>query len=207
MDSPLNNTEKKMLLSNAQSDKVPPYLISKITTKMKNENLIQSPVPLIPRSVPGVLGLLILTFGLLAAGYAAGKAGTSSTQVQKSVTPGQDLMATTTGKAQFVLLVHNDDIPPGDPMQQVREYGDWLATIQAERIADGEHLHDQGWVLHGGESKEIEVTSQAKFTGKEDIGGYFLFEATDAAEAVAIAKTCPHLHYHGSLELREIFRH
>ena len=70
MDSPLNTSEKKMLLSNAQSDKVPHYLISKITAKMKNENLIQSPVPLIPKSVPGILGLLILTLGLLAAGYA-----------------------------------------------------------------------------------------------------------------------------------------
>lgn len=57
MDSPLNTSEKKMLLSNAQSDKVPHYLISKITAKMKNENLIQSPVPLIPKSVPGILGL------------------------------------------------------------------------------------------------------------------------------------------------------
>ena len=148
MDSPLNTSEKKMLLSNAQSDKVPHYLISKITAKMKNENLIQSPVPLIPKSVPGILGLLILTLGLLAAGYAVGKSGTSSQQIQKSETASQDLMASTKGKAQFVLFVHNDDIPPADPMQQVEEYGAWLTKIKADRIAGGEHLHDQGWVLN-----------------------------------------------------------
>lgn len=207
MDSPLNTSEKKMLLSNAQSDKVPHYLISKITAKMKNENLIQSPVPLIPKSVPGILGLLILTLGLLAVGYAVGKSGTSSQQIQKSETASQDLMASTKGKAQFVLFVHNDDIPPADPMQQVEEYGAWLTQIKADRIAGGEHLHDQGWVLNSSEGKGIEVTTQDKFAGREEIGGYFMFEATDASEAVAIARTCPHLNYKGTLELREIFQH
>ena len=57
------------------------------------------------------------------------------------------------------------------------------------------------------EGKGIEVTAQDKFAGREEIGGYFMFEATDASEAVAIARTCPHLNYQGTLELREIFQH
>jgi hypothetical protein len=39
---------------------------------------------------------------------------------------------------------------------------------------------------------------------KEVIGGYFVIQAADYAEAVRLSTECPHLRYGGRIELREI---
>ncbi len=39
---------------------------------------------------------------------------------------------------------------------------------------------------------------------KEVIGGYFILEAKDYAEAAELSKSCPHLAFGGKIELRQI---
>ena len=204
METPLNPDEKKILRSHAHMDKVPHSLINQITTKMKNENLIQTPPAFISKSIPGYLSLLLLSIGLLTAGYFAGKStvpGSNSDISNNGLTMNKPI------KSQFILFVHNDDIPPADPMQQVKEYSTWLGKIKGERIAGGEHLQDKGWILTTSTEKIVDAKVQESFAGRTEIGGYFSFEASNQEEAVAIAKTCPHLNYKGTLELREIFQH
>lgn len=209
MEKPLSPQEKKILQSNAQMDKVPHYLINQISTKMKNENLIQSPEALIYKSIPGFLAACIIGTVLLFAGYSLGKLRNENpSSVPGSVEQsGQSVTRAQASKSKFILLVRNDDIAPADPMQQVKEYSDWLSRIKATRIADGEHLKDKGWVIHQTNAVQPEINELENFTGRNEIGGYFSFEANNAEDALTIAKTCPHLNYKGTLELREIFQH
>lgn len=204
METPLNPDEKKILRSNAHMDKVPHSLINQITTKMKNENLIQTPPAFISRSIPGYLSLLVLSIGLVTAGYFAGKSASPRSNTNSS---NNVVAMNKSNKSQFILFVHNDDTPPADPMQQVKEYSAWLKKIQATRIADGEHLQDKGWILTTATDKIVQAKVQESFNGRNEVGGYFSFEAANQEDAVAIAKTCPHLNYNGTLELREIYQH
>ncbi|MDZ4709859.1 MAG: hypothetical protein SH818_15775 [Saprospiraceae bacterium] len=165
---------------------------------MKEENLILEPRPLLTRSWSGIAASLLIIIGIFTVGYILGN---------KSGIGGIPILAQKTIAAKFILLVHNDDVPPSDPMQQVKEYSAWLQDIKAKRIADGEHLHSNGWVLSLEKLKGPQITPKTEFPGRQEIGGYFTFEANTSDEALAIARTCPHLNYQGTLELREIYQH
>lgn len=198
MEDPLTPEEKNILHPYTRNDQVPPYLFTKITKKMKEENLILEPKPLLTRSWSGIAASVIITIGLVATGYFIGNKSAETS------TPGLTVQSKA---AKFILLVHNDDVPPSDPMQQVKEYSDWLNEIKAKRIADGEHLHSNGWILSADAANGKQVKAQPEFPGRQELGGYFTFEANNADEALAIARTCPHLNYQGTLELREIYQH
>lgn len=187
-EKPVTRSERELLDNHFQRAALPPHLFTKITQIMKDDGHIRTPKSLLNLSPGGLLTAFVLTAGLLCLGFMAGK-------WQEAPAP----VANAAGNAKFILLVHNDDQPAEDPMQQVKEYGDWLRKIRAERIADGEHLHSNGWLL-----AQNQVESKSEFPGRSEIGGYFTFEAADAEEALKIAKTCPHLHYNGTLELRQI---
>lgn len=198
MEDPLTPQEKKILNPYTRNGQVPPLLFTKIIKKMKQENLILEPRPLLTRSWSGIAGSILIALGIFTAGYFAGnKSGKADlpVSIQKSMA------------GKYILLVHNDDVPPADPMQQVKEYSDWLQKIKAERVADGEHLHSNGWVLSAEKQTGPQITPRTEFPGRQELGGYFTFEANNADEALAIARTCPHLNYQGTLELREIYQH
>ena len=195
MENPLTPEEKKRLQIDTPDDRVPSYLITKIIKKMKQENLILKPRPLLTRSWTGLAASLLLGIGLFAIGYFTGKPNESKDSIAIAAP----------NAAKFILLVHNDDVAAQDPMQQVREYSAWLQDIKAKRFADGEHLHGNGWILSGKEQGG-RIEERPEFMGRQELGGYFTFEADNAEEALAIAKTCPHLNYQGTLELREVFR-
>jgi len=197
MEDPLTPQEKNILHPYTRNDQVPAYLITKIIKKMKQENLILEPRPLVTRSWSGIAASILFAIGLLAAGYFMGNKSNAASAM---------VLSQKAKAAKFILLVHNDDIPPADPMQQVNEYGAWLRDIKARRVADGEHLHSNGWVLSSGKESGKQITVQPEFTGRQELGGYFTFEANNADEALAIARTCPHLNYQGTLELREIYQ-
>jgi hypothetical protein len=198
MEDPLTPQEKNILNPYTRNDQVPPYLFTKIIKKMKEENLILEPRPLLTRSWSGIAASLLITLGIFTGGYFLGNTSGKSAVAGTSLQP----MA-----GKYILLVHNDDIPPSDPMQQVKEYSDWLQDIKAERVADGEHLHSNGWVLSAEKPTGPQITPRTEFPGRNELGGYFTFEANTAEEALAIARTCPHLNYQGTLELREIYQH
>ncbi|MFN0176194.1 MAG: YciI family protein [Saprospiraceae bacterium] len=160
---------------------------------MKKEAILSIPKPLISASVPGILTAILLAVSLTAVGYFAGKSQTASTALPASEKP------------QFALLVKADDVAPADPSQQFREYSAWANNLKKERWSDGEALHGKAWRLHE-TNGNIEIIEHTLKTSADELSGYFLYEATDAEEALKIARTCPHLKYSGTLELREIYR-
>ena len=92
-----------------------------------------------------------------------------------------------------VLFVHRQQSPltPEQSRARVAEYGAWARNLQG-----GEKLSDAWLLSSGGVRHHPNLT----------ISGYFLLRARDDAEALAIAKTCPHLRYGGRVELRRIQR-
>ncbi len=191
----LTPEEKALLNLPDQGAELPPYLYTKIVQAMKTEALLPPSRPLLTWSLQGILTALLVLAIVSVLGYWAGK-----TTLQNAA----PIAVAETGKAKFVLLVHNDDLPAADPMQQVKEYGTWLHNIREKRVADGEHLHSGGWVLSKAESGNVNVEAKSEFPGRQEIGGYFIFEAESPDEAVRVAQTCPHLNYKGTLELRQI---
>lgn len=106
---------------------------------------------------------------------------------------------------RFVLLLFEDEgFTTGAPTADlVAEYGRWAANARSSGVTiDGEKLGEDGWVL------DSEATQpdrrEPDHPGLGRMTGYFVLSATDEAEALAIARTCPHLRYGGRVVLRGI---
>jgi hypothetical protein len=101
--------------------------------------------------------------------------------------------------AQYMLLLHQApgntaDLPRDKMMEVIRRYSSWADGLrQKGKMLGGEKL-----TASGGRHVRIKdgkpVASDGPYAEAKDvIGGYFVIEAADAAEAEAIASDCPHL--------------
>lgn len=101
--------------------------------------------------------------------------------------------------AQYMLLLHqvpnyNMDLPREKMLDMTRRYMAWADRLrQKGKLAGGEKLV-AGGVRHVRIENGKPVASDGPYAEAKDvIGGYFVIEARDAAEAEAIARECPHL--------------
>ena len=101
--------------------------------------------------------------------------------------------------AQFMLFLHqapnyNADLPREKMLEMTKRYMAWADKLRAEgKLAGGEKLA-AGGVRHINLRNGKPVVSDGPYAEAKDVvGGYFLIEARDAAEAEAIAQDCPHL--------------
>jgi hypothetical protein len=90
---------------------------------------------------------------------------------------------------EFLLLLH--DTPQSAKQGSVEEYSRWARGVAAMR--GGEKLTDDVAVLGPGRSDG-------------SLAGFFRIRANSRQEAEAVARTCPHLHHGGWIEIREIAR-
>ena len=100
---------------------------------------------------------------------------------------------------QYMLLLHqvpnyNMDLPREKMMEMTKRYMAWADGLrQKGKLAGGEKLA-VGGVRHIKLKDGKTVASDAPYAEAKDvIGGYFVIEAKDAAEAEAIARDCPHM--------------
>ena len=116
---------------------------------------------------------------LLAAGYWAGRRS------------GAGDVPSAEGRRYVLLLYEDSAFQTAIPEEQlVAEYSAWAATLSRQGQLDlGEKLADDDLMLPGRE---------------DTLGGFFIIRAGDDAEALAIARACPHLKYGGRVALREI---
>ncbi len=110
--------------------------------------------------------------------------------------------------ATYMLLLKGgkfDDYSPEQMQQILERYLGWATKLREQGFhRGGEELKPGGRVLR----REKNQVLDGPFTeSKESIGGYYLIDARDGAEAVAISRECPHLDYDGEIELREINPH
>ena len=109
----------------------------------------------------------------------------------------------------FLMLLHEDPAATahlsGDALNAlVQRYTAWAEEqAAAGRLTGGDKLTDDGGRHLREVDGRIQVLDGPYAEAKEVIGGFFLLQAADRAEAEAVAATCPHLAL-GWIELRQI---
>ncbi|MCA0374177.1 MAG: YciI family protein [Gemmatimonadetes bacterium] len=112
--------------------------------------------------------------------------------------------------ATFMLLLFDDpteyaDMSPDQLQAVVEKYMAWSAEMGAAgRLQGGHKLRDEGGRIVRSEGGAVVVRDGPYAEVREVVSGYFLIEAADYADAVAVASTCPHAHSRGSMHVREI---
>lgn len=101
--------------------------------------------------------------------------------------------------AQFMLFLHqapnyNADLPREKMLEITRRYMAWADKLRQQgKLAGGEKLV-AGSVRHIRMAGDKPVVSDGPYAEAKDVvGGYFVLEVGNAAEAEAIARDCPHL--------------
>ena len=100
--------------------------------------------------------------------------------------------------AQFMLLLHqapnyNVDLPREKMLEMTKRYMAWADSMrQRGKLVGGEKL-----AAHGGRQFRVKdgktVVSDGPYAEAKDVvGGYFVIEARDLAEAEALLHDCPH---------------
>lgn len=110
----------------------------------------------------------------------------------------------------YMLLLYDSptdfaDLSPEEMQQIIEKYRAWGEGLrEAGRYVAGDKLKDgEGRVLRGGRG-EVRVLDGPYSETKEVIGGHFTIRADDYAEAVEVARGCPHLEHGGAIEVRQI---
>lgn len=111
---------------------------------------------------------------------------------------------------QYLLLLHERpadaaDVSPAEMTEIVQRYKAWSQQMaEAGKLVDGWKLTDDGGralKLQGGRP----VASDGPYAEAHDVvGGLFIVNAADDAEAEALAATCPHLTGRQWIEIRRI---
>ena len=101
--------------------------------------------------------------------------------------------------AQYMLLLHqapnyNMDLPREKMLEMTKRYMTWAEGLGAKgKLAGGEKLA-AGGVRHVKVKDGKPVVTDGPYAEARDVvGGYFVIEAKDQAEAETIAKDCPHV--------------
>ncbi|WP_227625030.1 YciI family protein [Fimbriimonas ginsengisoli] len=95
-----------------------------------------------------------------------------------------------------------DKMSPAQMEETIKKYSAWAKRLREEgRLLDAEPLDRAGRVLVGVDGV---ITDGPFMETKEMIGGYYIYNAADLEEAVAIGRDCPTLAYGGAIEIRPI---
>jgi hypothetical protein len=110
------------------------------------------------------------------------------------------------GAGRYVLLLYEDaDFDTGRPEAEVvAEYSSWAARLRERgQLESGEKLEDRLVELQPGPDAAVAVVRGAP-GGSDIVGGFFIINAADEAEALTIARSCPHLKYGGRVMVRAL---
>lgn len=112
--------------------------------------------------------------------------------------------------SSFMLLLHQSpskfrDLSPEEIQQIIARYKAWRdELVRQNKLRGGEKLTNDGGRRLRIQSGQVSVTDGPYSEAAEVLGGYFAIEAADYDEAVAIARTCPHLTDGQWIEVRQI---
>ena len=108
----------------------------------------------------------------------------------------------------FLLYGSREDAPnlsPDELHGVIRKYSDWRESLKRDGIylASDKLKDDAGRVLRPGPNGPRLLDGPYSET-KEVLGGYFAVRAASYERACELARTCPHLEFGGTIEVREI---
>jgi len=110
----------------------------------------------------------------------------------------------------FMLLLHQSpskfqNLSPQDIQQIIAKYKAWRdELVRANKMRGGDKLTNDGGRRLRIQGNQVSITDGPYSEAAEVLGGYFAIEAKDYDEAVAIARTCPHLTGSQWIEVRQI---
>jgi hypothetical protein len=111
---------------------------------------------------------------------------------------------------EYILLLNQpeskfDNLSPEEIQALIAKYSAWRdALIKRKLLCGGNKLVHKTHRTLRTQNGKILVTEGPFSESQEILGGYFIIEAPNYDEAVAIARTCPHLVDGQSIELRQI---
>jgi hypothetical protein len=109
---------------------------------------------------------------------------------------------------KFMLIFQGEMPPKMSPEEMQANMGKWMAWVdklaKSGKYVSGEPLLPGGKIVSGKSGKN--VTDGPYTEGKEVVGGYFLINAKDYDEAVAISKECPDFEYGGAVQVRQVMK-
>lgn len=109
--------------------------------------------------------------------------------------------------SQFILFFLGRSTPapnltPEQMQLAIERYSRWADSLRKQgKLVSGEKLAEGGRLV---QSQNGGIVDGPFAETKETIGGFFIINAMDYAEAVKIARDCPVLGGGGSVEIREI---
>lgn len=112
--------------------------------------------------------------------------------------------------AQFLLMLYEDpkefaDLSPDQMQAVIEEYTAWRRRLEERgRYVASQKLADEGGRRVSLVEGEVRVVDGPYAEAKEVIGGFFLIEAADYDEAIAVSRDCPHLEYGERIDIRQV---
>jgi hypothetical protein len=117
-----------------------------------------------------------------------------------------------TNKTSFMekfMLIFHGGMPSGEksPAEMQKNMGKWMAWIdklaKADKYVSGEPLLPGGKLIKGNAAG---VTDGPYTEGKEIVGGYFIINAADYNEAVALCADYPDYNTGGCIQVRQVMK-
>lgn len=109
---------------------------------------------------------------------------------------------------KFMLIFQGGKTDGVSPEQMQSSMGKWMAWIDKlaknEQYVSGEPLIPGGKLVSGPGGKT--VTDGPYTEGKEVVGGYFIINAKDMDEAVAISRDCPDFDRGTAVQVRQVMK-
>lgn len=207
----LSDAEQKALRSLAGAPDPSPELEDRVVAELKRRGAIRANGGWIMK-ISKTAAAAVIVAGAFAGGFAMGSRGetaTVPTEVATTTTPTSDAN-------QYMLLMYMRvdpaqaaaDAPAEDPMNEeayraiIDEYRQWALDREKEgRLVSAEKLADDTRVMTG---RGDQMTIASTIDSDRALGGYFLITAPSLDDAIALAKTHPHLKYGGEVEVRPI---
>ncbi len=186
----LTPEELQTLRALSHERRPPPELEDRVVAALSRRGLIRAPAwrRWAPLAAAAVVTLCV--------GFAAGR-------LTLGPAPAAD------DSPRFVLLLY--DTPERDAArgpelerQLATEYRAWASELGRDgRFVAGDPIHGERRMLRrtGGGVEALPAGAEA---GGEIVVGYFMIRARDHAEAVDIARKCPHLKYDGGVLVRQV---
>lgn len=110
----------------------------------------------------------------------------------------------------FMLLLHQspsrfDNLSPQEMQALLGRYTAWREElVRQNRLRGGDKLTNDGGRRLRIQGNQVSVTDGPYSEATEVLGGYFTIDARDYDDAVAVARTCPHLAGAQWIEIRQV---
>lgn len=111
---------------------------------------------------------------------------------------------------KFMLLLHDNvegfmAMSPEQMQKVIEKYVTWGERLRASGVIhDGQKLTDEPGRILRSTGGQVRVTDGPYSETKEVLGGYYTINASDYGKAIEVARTCPHLEYGGTIEVRQV---